>query len=103
MLGVCSWGEKKRMKAEVRSTGMLLITCRMPERSNEVSRPRFRSRRTTLFRETGSALLWKFVDPCYSLLEDMDGDGKVDGDIVDDTKNGYLSVSGSYPTCGFPR
>jgi hypothetical protein len=45
--------------------------------------------------------LWAQVQSCYSMFEDMDEDGKVDYDeIIDDSKNGYLKVSGSWPTCG---
>ena len=48
-----------------------------------------------------SEKLWKQVQDCYSMFEDMDEDGKVDYDeIIDDSKNGYLKVSGSWPTCG---
>jgi hypothetical protein len=35
------------------------------------------------------------------MFEDEDGDGEIDGvEIIDDSKNGYIKVSGSYPTCG---
>jgi len=35
------------------------------------------------------------------MFEDGDEDGKVDYDkIIDDSINGYLKVSGSFPTCG---
>jgi len=45
--------------------------------------------------------LWQQVQSCYSMFEDMDEDGKLDYDeIIDDSKNGYLKVSGSWPTCG---
>jgi len=45
--------------------------------------------------------LWKKVQGCYSMFEDEDGDGKADSaDIIDDSSNGYLKVSGSFPTCG---
>jgi hypothetical protein len=51
--------------------------------------------------ETLSEKLWKQVQSCYSMFEDIDDDGKVDYDeIIDDSKNGYLKVSGSWPTCG---
>jgi hypothetical protein len=51
--------------------------------------------------ETLSEKLWKQVQRCYSMFEDIDDDGKVDYDeIIDDSKNGYLKVSGSWPTCG---
>ncbi len=46
-------------------------------------------------------MLWDRVNPCYSMFEDMDEDGKPDYDeLIDDSQNGYLKVSGSYPTCG---
>jgi len=45
--------------------------------------------------------LWKQVQSCYSMFEDMDEDGKVDYDeIIDDSKNGYLKIYGYWPTCG---
>ena len=48
-----------------------------------------------------SKLLWNEVENCYSMLEDIDEDGKIDIDeLVDDSKNGYLKLSGSWPTCG---
>ncbi len=48
-----------------------------------------------------SQQLWDEVQPCYSNFEDMDDDGKVDFDeLIDDSKNGYLKISGSWPTCG---
>ena len=51
-------------------------------------------------KETLSEKLWKQVQSCYSMFEDVDEDGKVDYDeIIDDSKNGYLKVSGSWPTC----
>lgn len=51
--------------------------------------------------ETLSEKLWEQVESCYSMFEDIDDDGEVDYDeIIDDSKNGYLKVSGSWPTCG---
>ncbi|MFC5047614.1 hypothetical protein ACFSTE_06225 [Aquimarina hainanensis] len=51
--------------------------------------------------KTLSKKLWTQAQSCYSMLEDMDGDGNVDYDeIIDDSKNGYLKISGSFPTCG---
>ncbi len=48
-----------------------------------------------------STQLWNKVKECHAMLEDMDGDGKVDYDtLIDDTKNGYLKIAGSWPTCG---
>lgn len=45
--------------------------------------------------------LWDRVETCNSMLEDFDEDGKTDYDeLIDDSKNGYLKISGSYPTCG---
>lgn len=48
-----------------------------------------------------SEALWERAQNCYSMFEDSDEDGTVDyAEIIDDSKNGYLKVSGSYPTCG---
>ncbi|MBN1638701.1 MAG: hypothetical protein JW866_07030, partial [Ignavibacteriales bacterium] len=48
-----------------------------------------------------SEQMWERVQPCYSMFEDYDEDGKIDYDeLIDDSKNGYLKISGSYPTCG---
>lgn len=47
-----------------------------------------------------SELLWDRVNPCYSNFEDMNDDGIPDFEKVDDSKNGYLKISGSWPTCG---
>jgi len=48
-----------------------------------------------------SEQLWKQVQDCYTMFEDMDEDGKIDYDeVIDDAKNGYIKVSGSFPTCG---
>ena len=48
-----------------------------------------------------SKLMWKQVKTCYSNLEDMDEDGEIDFDeLIDDSKNGYLKISGGWPTCG---
>lgn len=48
-----------------------------------------------------SGQLWDQVQNCYSMFEDVDEDGTIDYDeIIDDSKNGYLKVSGSWPTCG---
>ncbi len=45
-------------------------------------------------------LLWASVNPCYSMFEDVNEDGTPDFDKIDDSKNGYLKISGSWPTCG---
>ncbi|GAB5554542.1 MAG: hypothetical protein Sapg2KO_41330 [Saprospiraceae bacterium] len=34
------------------------------------------------------------------MFEDMDDDGVLDFDQIDDARNGYLQISGSWPTCG---
>jgi hypothetical protein len=47
-----------------------------------------------------SEVLWSRVKACHSLFEDMDDDGIPDFDKIDDSKNGYLKISGSWPTCG---
>jgi hypothetical protein len=45
-------------------------------------------------------LLWNSVNDCYSLIEDMNEDGFLDGDVIEDINNGYLKVSGGWPPCG---
>lgn len=47
-----------------------------------------------------SDILWDSVKPCHSRFEDINDDGIPDFNKVDDSKNGYLKVSGSWPTCG---
>lgn len=47
-----------------------------------------------------SEILWSRVKSCHSMFEDMDEDGIPDFDKIDDSKNGYLKISGSWPTCG---
>ncbi|MCD4725901.1 MAG: hypothetical protein K8R63_13770 [Bacteroidales bacterium] len=45
--------------------------------------------------------LWDQVQNCYSMIEDVDEDGTLDFDeIINDSKNGYLKVAVSWPTCG---
>jgi hypothetical protein len=45
--------------------------------------------------------LWERVQGCHASLEDVDEDGKIDYDeLVDDSRNGYLKISGAWPTCG---
>ena len=44
--------------------------------------------------------LWDRVQPCYSNFEDMDDDGGLDYDKIDDARNGYLHISGTFPSCG---
>ena len=50
--------------------------------------------------KTLSQQLWDQVQACYSNFEDMDEDGKPDFTAVDDSRNGYLQISGDWPTCG---
>lgn len=50
--------------------------------------------------KTLSQQLWDQVQDCYNHFEDMDDDGKPDYDGIDDSRNGYLKISGSWPTCG---
>jgi hypothetical protein len=51
--------------------------------------------------QTLGGQLWERAEKCYSMFEDDDDDGKVDyEELIDDAQNGYLKVSGSYPTCG---
>jgi hypothetical protein len=47
-----------------------------------------------------SEALWSRVNICYSNFEDMDEDGQPDFNKIDDARNGYLQISGSWPTCG---
>ena len=51
-------------------------------------------------KNTLSKMLWDRVGVCFSNFEDMDEDGSPDFDKIDDSKNGYLKISGSFPTCG---
>lgn len=50
--------------------------------------------------ESLSDILWNSVNSCYSNFEDMNDDGVPDFKKIDDSKNGYLQISGSWPTCG---
>ena len=47
-----------------------------------------------------SKLLWENVETCFSNFRDLDEEDKKGLEIIDDTKNGYLEVCGTYPTCG---
>jgi len=47
-----------------------------------------------------SKMLWSRVENCHSMFEDMNDDGKPDFEKIDDSKNGYLKISGGWPTCG---
>ncbi|HQJ75137.1 MAG TPA: hypothetical protein PKW14_06125 [Bacteroidota bacterium] len=47
-----------------------------------------------------SKILWDRVNRCYSMFVDEDGDGKPEFNKIDDSKNGYLQISGNWPTCG---
>lgn len=49
---------------------------------------------------TLSQRLWEKVKNCYVNFVDESGDGKPEIEIIDDSKNGYLHISGSYSTCG---
>ncbi|MFN3136123.1 MAG: hypothetical protein ACE37L_00440 [Allomuricauda sp.] len=44
--------------------------------------------------------LWERVKDCQVLLDDTDNGEKLDFNKIDDSKNGYLKIWGSYPTCG---
>lgn len=50
--------------------------------------------------KTLSEILWSRVKTCYSMFEDMNDDGIPDFDKIDDSENGYLKISGSWPACG---
>ncbi|WP_196888339.1 hypothetical protein [Aureivirga sp. CE67] len=48
-----------------------------------------------------SKLLWESVNSCYKMIENgSDEDYGMDLNKIDDAKNGYLQISGSWPTCG---
>jgi hypothetical protein len=44
--------------------------------------------------------LWTQVKSCYDNFEDIDDDGKIDAEVINDPVNGYLQVEGSWPACG---
>ena len=45
--------------------------------------------------------LWEKASPCYSMFIDGESDEELRPDeLIDDSKNGYLHISGDYPTCG---
>lgn len=45
--------------------------------------------------------MWQKANTCYAALEDLDGDGATDYDFfTEDISNGYLTISGWWPTCG---
>ena len=46
--------------------------------------------------ETLSGILWGRVNNCYSMFEDMNDDGVLDFNKIDDSQNGYLKISGSW-------
>ena len=45
-------------------------------------------------------LMWSRVQDCYSNLNEENEGENSNFEKIDDTKNGYLSISGTYPTCG---
>lgn len=45
-------------------------------------------------------LLWERAQNCYSLFEDENEDGIPEYQKIDDASNGYLKISGDWPTCG---
>lgn len=45
-------------------------------------------------------LLWESVSPCYENFYEDDESEHSDIEIINDAKNGFLHVSGTYPTCG---
>ncbi len=49
-----------------------------------------------------SKQLWENAQSCYSELTNAldEGEKIMNGEIIDDSKNGYLKVSGSAPPCG---
>ncbi|WBU89786.1 hypothetical protein [Cellulophaga omnivescoria] len=45
-------------------------------------------------------LLWENVESCFSNFKNLNKKDKNNLEIIEDTKNGYLEVCGTYPTCG---
>jgi hypothetical protein len=43
--------------------------------------------------------LWERVNPCMIQFQDKDGDGQLDYAKIDDARNGFLYVVGSFPGC----
>ncbi|WCM41266.1 hypothetical protein MG290_09880 [Flavobacterium sp. CBA20B-1] len=54
---------------------------------------------SNLFAQNLSDQLWDNVRACNSLLINEEGEADYDV-LIDDAENGYLKISGSYPTCG---
>ncbi len=52
--------------------------------------------------KTMSEQLWDRVQNCYKMfIDDKYGDEEENyANVIDDSNNGYLKVSGSFPTCG---
>ncbi|MDH5599053.1 MAG: hypothetical protein OEY34_08010, partial [Cyclobacteriaceae bacterium] len=50
--------------------------------------------------ESLSDRLWAFVDGCYGAIYDEEYEDNGFSERVDDAKNGYVHISGSWPTCG---
>ncbi|MFH0893548.1 MAG: hypothetical protein V2A54_03840, partial [Bacteroidota bacterium] len=55
---------------------------------------------STLFSQELGRQLRKQVENCYKNFEDIDGDSLLDATIDIDSVNGYMHVSGMWPTCG---
>jgi hypothetical protein len=47
-----------------------------------------------------SETLWNRVGECKANFENFEEDELVDYKVIDDAQNGYLKISGTYPSCG---
>lgn len=50
--------------------------------------------------QTLSKQLWKMANECYSSIEPDDNGKIIPDELIDDSKNGYLKIKASWPTCG---
>lgn len=44
--------------------------------------------------------MWQYIDDCHSTIVSSAMDSGLEPEVIDDSSNGYLKVSGSWPTCG---
>jgi hypothetical protein len=44
--------------------------------------------------------MWSYINECYTVIKDGQEDGMPYPDVIEDYANGYLMVSGNWPTCG---
>ncbi|WP_103867376.1 hypothetical protein [Aquimarina sp. I32.4] len=56
----------------------------------------------SIYAQSLKNILWNSVNPCYSeLTYDLEENEQIiNGEVIDDSKNGYLKVSGTFSTCG---